>query len=191
MKEIKTWTIDEYYKKMKEYFQNSNETGVVKIISIGFGCSYQYWIKPSLMSKDKYIDIFWNHEPLMKRYFSSKSEMEKNIKVDFSNVHGFILRWLWRDDEIVYQPTVVEGDVDAFIKWYKDAKKDEYFFGLKMDPFTYIGHIYYKKDAGEEYFDDSRKEYEEDCNYRVFYQKRRRYLQIQINTELIKMILLI
>lgn len=169
---LKSMTMDEYYEKMKKFFSSDNKDKVIKIVSLSMGCAYHYWIDPSLMSRDKLCDIYWNFEPLMQVYFHSKDEMAKNLNVDFNNLRGFILRWLWRDDEIIYQPISIEESVDKFISEYKRNQTNEYLLGIRMDPFTYTGKWQTKKDKdGNDtgYMDQDSPEYKKDGNYRVFY----------------------
>lgn len=170
---LKSWTIDEYYEKMKEYFsaKDTQEQPVIKIVSVNsFGWSYHYWIKPSLLSREKLVDIWWDYEPLMTKYFNTKEELSNQLTVDYNNLHGFILRWLLRKDEVIYQPFSIEGDVNKFINHYKFNQNKEYMFGRRMDPFTYIGTLFTRKTYdGTEVIDDKSPEYRDNNNYRLFY----------------------
>lgn len=175
MKELNIWTVDEYYEKMKEYFSAKEQQGdkVIKIIAPGnLGGGYHYWIKPSLMPFGKQVDIWWNYEPLMHRYFSSKEELEKEMNPELKNAHGFSLRWLFREDEIVYQICAIIGEVNEFIDDLKNTQDGEYLMGLKMDPFTYTGKLPVRKGYdGEEYIDSKSPDLKVVDNYRVFWEE--------------------
>jgi len=173
MKELNIWTVDEYYEKMKEYFSSKEQQGdkVIKIIAPGGG-GYHYWVKPSLLPFDKQVDIWWNYEPLMHRYFNSREELEKEMNPELKNAHGFSLRWLFREDEVVYQICAIIGEVNEFIDSLKEIQDEEYLMGFKMDPFTYIGKLPIKKGYdGEEYIDSKSPDLKVVDNYRVFWEE--------------------
>lgn len=173
MDKLKIWTLDEYYDEMKKFFLSQNGDNVIKILSPGvLGGAYQYWIKPSLMPFDKLVDIYWNFEPLMKRWFSSRDEMKSELNPEIKNAPGHILRWLFRDGEIVYQIISIYGDVANFVDEHKGVKSKEYLMGFKMDPFVYTAKLPIRKDpGGEEYVDDKSPDLRIDSNYRVFWEE--------------------
>ena len=172
MSKLQIWTLDEYYKNMKDFFLSQGEDKVIKILSPGvLGGAYQYWIKPSLMPFDKFSDIYWNFEPLMQRWFDSRDEMVSELK-DIKDASGFVLRWLFRDGEIVYQVFSVCKDVVGFVNDYKNVKSEEYLMGFKMDPFVYTAKLPLRKGSGgEEYIDDKSPDLMIDSNYRVFWEE--------------------
>lgn len=175
MSKLNIWTVDKYYNKMKEYFSSKEKQGdkVIKIITPGnLGGGYHYWIKPSLMPFEKQVDIWWNYEPLMHEYFSSKEELEKEMNPELKNAHGFSLRWLFREDEIVYQICAIIGEVNEFIDDLKNTQDGEYLMGFKMDPFTYTGKLPVRKGYnGEEYIDSKSPDLKVVDNYRVFWEE--------------------
>ena len=175
MSKLNIWTVDEYYNKMKEYFSSKEKQGdkVIKIIAPGnLGGGYHYWIKPSLLPFEKQVDIWWNYEPLMRRYFSSKEELEKEMNPEIKNAHGFSLRWLFREDEIVYQIHAIIGNVNDFVNELKRLQDGEYLMGFKMDPFTYVKKLPTKKGYdGEEYIDSKSPDLKVIDNYRVFWEE--------------------
>jgi hypothetical protein len=167
MKNLKELTLDEYYKMIREFFLSSEKDRVIKIV-----CdrgALHYLVKPNLIPKKKFIDICWNYEPLMKRYYNSKEEMIDDIVLP-KKVNGYVLRWLF-GGEFTYQITCV-GNVDNFVKEYKRDQNQEYLYGLRLDPFTYIGPVFYEKDKDgndTNNFETHRSEYKENSNYRIYY----------------------
>jgi hypothetical protein len=172
MAKLNIWTVDEYYSEMKKYFSDQQDNRVIKIIAPGsISGGYHYWVRPNLMPFDKQIDIWWNYEPLMRRYFDTKEELAKNLNPDCKNAHGFSLRWLFHD-EVVYQISPILGDVNSCINKLRTAQSGEYLMGFKMDPFTYTGKIPLKKESnGQEYIDDKGTDLKVERNYRVFWEE--------------------
>lgn len=166
MKELKELTLDEYYKMIREFFLSNEKDKVIKIV-----CdrgALHYLVKPNLISRQKFIDICWNYEPLMKKYYDSKEEMVNDIKIP-KRINGYILRWLF-GGEFTYQITCVEK-VDKFVKEYRIDQNQEYIYGMRLDPFTYIGPVFYEKDKNgndTNNFETHRPEYKQDSNYRVY-----------------------
>lgn len=153
-------TILEYVEAMKAYYTETNNMNeVVQCVSPQ---GYEFWTK--CKSLDDIGEIYWKHEPLVKREFMSEEEVIKALKVtNSSGIIGCNFRWLPGNraagNIVVFQPYIIKTikDVDSL----STGKRQDRLFGILLDPFTYIG----PDDV------DDKGLYSDENNYRVFIRK--------------------
>lgn len=176
MSKLNIWTVDEYYENMKKYFSSKEEkkNKVIKIIyPWSWGGGYHYWIDLSLMPFEKQVDIWWNYEPLMHRYFGSKEELAEGMNPELKNAHGFDVRWLFHGN-IVYQILAITGDVNSCIDNLRKNQDEDYLLGLRLDPFVYTGKLPIKIEddgSGRKYIDKESPDLKVTENYSVFWEE--------------------
>lgn len=162
-KEVKILTIPEYIDLMKEYYTTSgNEDKVIWFFS---GNGYKFLTK--FRSFEDVARIYWNHEPLMKRYFNSFEDCLQNLNRN-GGMCGVSMRWLPGNgashEEVVLQPTIICADnTEAFIDDITQTALRDRMFGLLMDPFVYVAEF-----GESKYIDEDDSRYRVLDNYRVF-----------------------
>ena len=139
--EISIVTISEYKELMKKFFTaKGNEQTVVWCFT---SSGYQFWTKHR--SFDDIGRIYWKHEPLMKRYFSSEDECLANL-TRTGGITGSTFRWLPGNmashDAVVLQPAIIrEDDTEQSIDSLVETMTRDRMFGMLMDPFVYVGEF--------------------------------------------------
>ncbi len=172
MREIKTWTIDEYYKQMRLYFQNKQWSSAEVIKAVSDTAKYQYWIRPDLINRSKFIDILWRYGNNTQFFYNTKKDLGKSVRVNFSNIQGYIVnqsRSLGKLNKYAqYDPIIIDRNIDIVIDELKEMSKI-IFVGSKFGPFTYIGPSF--RITGSKMWDEAKMKPEliKDINYRVFY----------------------
>ena len=155
-REVSILTLDEFRDVMKKYYMSQgNEDTVVWFFS---GNGYKFLTK--FRSFEDVARIYWKHEPLMKRYFSSLEECMDNLNRK-GGMCGVSMRWLPGNsasgEEVVLQPTIIPSEnTEAYIDKMTDLALRDRMFGMLMDPFVYVSEF----NEGKRYADLD--------NYRVF-----------------------
>ncbi len=174
MKELKEWTIDEYYRQMKAYFGARQWPGAEIIKAVSDTASCQYWIRPSLIDKAKYTDILWRYGNNIQFLYDTKKDLMKDINIDFSDLQGYIInqsRSLGRLNKYAhYDITIVDNNNSIYRVIDKLKNISELILcGSKFGPFTYTGPCF--RIPGSKTWDMVKMESEltKDANYRVFY----------------------
>jgi hypothetical protein len=160
---VKILTIDEYKEAIKEYYTTSgNEDKVVWFFS---GNGYKFLTK--FRTFEEVGQIYWKHEPLMKRWFSSLEDCLANLNRS-GGMCGTSMRWLpgngASQEEVVLQPTIIPSEnTEGYIDKMTDTALQDRMFGLLMDPFVYVTEF-----GDGKYIDEEDPRYGVLDNYRVF-----------------------
>ena len=173
--DIKVLTLPEYFKFLEEFFKGQIYQGkVIKLIC--HNGDWTYLVPPGVHSADFYIKTWWETDGFLQHQCPSVEEILKNANRDyFTEDSGQMIRCLFREDDVVYQPTPVPLDdkgLKEFIKDRKHYSETDIFLGFRMDPYSFVAK--YKLVDGKwidqgRYDPDIRKYNLDENNYRVFY----------------------
>ena len=176
---IKTLTVPEYFVFLTEFFEGHVCKGeIVKLVNCGMWNHVHYYLVPKkYKTPGEIVSDAWKYEPMLEVYYDNKSEYLKQVNMSvFDDISGYIIRCIFKDDEVVYQnletfpDTLEKMERRAAEKW-TEAERD-LFMGFWRDPFTFVEP--FKLIEGE-YIDQGRNDPEvkkyntNPDNYRVFY----------------------
>jgi hypothetical protein len=160
---VKILTVDEYKEAIKEYYTSGgNEDKVVWFFS---GNGYKFLTK--FRTFEEVGQIYWKHEPLMKRWFGSLEECIANLNRS-GGMCGTSMRWLPGNgashNEVVLQPTIIPSvNTEGYIDNMFGTVLRDRMFGMLMDPFVFVGEF-----GDGKYIDEEDPRYDVLDNYRVF-----------------------
>ena len=160
---VKILTVDEYKEAIKQYYTSGgNEDKVVWFFS---GNGYKFLTK--FRTFEEVGQIYWKHEPLMKRWFGSLEECIANLNRS-GGMCGTSMRWLPGNgashNEVVLQPTIIPSvNTEGYIDNMFGTVLRDRMFGMLMDPFVFVGEF-----GDGKYIDEEDPRYDVLDNYRVF-----------------------
>lgn len=177
--DIKTLTLKDYFVFLCRFLEGKEYQGkVIKLVSVGvWGTEWTYLVPNGVKTTSEYLDLIWEYEPLVRRWYSSKEEMIKNTAVErWDNCSAVGVRCIFSEKEVTYQcvstfPKDEEGIVHEVAELMGYSESD-LFFGFRRPPYTFIEE---KKIKDGKYIDDGnddpevRKYNTDENNYRVFY----------------------
>ena len=160
---VKILTVDEYKEAIKEYYTSGgNEDTVVWFFS---GNGYKFLTK--FRTFEEVGQIYWKHEPLMKRWFGSLEECIANLNRS-GGMCGTSMRWLPGNgashNEVVLQPTIIPSvNTEGYIDNMFGTVLRDRMFGMLMDPFVFVDEF-----GDGKYIDEEDPRYNVLDNYKVF-----------------------
>ena len=173
--DIKVLTLPEYFKFLEEFFKGKVcQRKIVKLI-----CrtgDWTYLVPPGIHDTDFYIKTWWETDKFLQRQCPNADEILKKVdRAYFTEDSGKMIRCLFREDEVVYQPSVVPLDNKGLKKFIKNLRKQSstsLFLGFRMDPYSFVAKFKLKdgKYIDQGTFSPEVKKYNlDENNYRVFY----------------------
>ena len=176
--DIKILTLPEYYKFLEEFFSGRIYQGkVVKLICRGMlSLDWTYLIPPGVHDTDYYAKIWWETDDFLQREIPTYEEMLKKLnKSYFTSDRGMMIRCLFNEKDVIYQPFPIPTSSKGLKERIKDIKRlsdTDIFMGFRTDPYTFVAKY---KLLDEKYIDDGHTNPEirdynaNEDNYRVFY----------------------